>query len=90
MVDAADRQSSIERLVDMDGGDEAMRASSRAFYATFSDDDLRATVSRRERVERDIARRGSRLAAVWSDTGGEILVTAEHEAAERKARDNVA
>lgn len=89
MVDAADRQSWIERLAELDGGDEAKRVRSRAFYSTLSDQSLRGALASAEAAAREIAARG-RLAAVWSDTGGEILVTAEEEAAERKARDDAA
>lgn len=89
MVDAADRQSLIERLVELDGGDAARRARRRDRYSSYSDASLRRAVDNAEAAARDIAARG-RLAAVWSDTGGEILVTAEEEAAERKAQDSAA
>lgn len=68
MVDVADRQSLLDRLVALNGG----KASIRRAYASFSEADLAIAVADAEAVERDVARHG-RLGAVWQDSGGEIV-----------------
>lgn len=67
MADVVDRQSLIERLVALHGRKE----SARAFYSGFTDAALVSAVEGEEAAAREIERRGSRLAAVWSETGGE-------------------
>lgn len=84
-MNSPEREALIERLVEIDGGDEGRRARSRAFYSKFSDAELPSLLESAEQALRDIARYGSRLHAIWADTRGLILTTAEQEAAERAA-----
>lgn len=61
------RQNLIDRLVALNGG----KASLRAIYEAFSDDDLQQAVDLAEAATRDIQARG-RLASVWSDDAPEV------------------
>lgn len=65
MADVADRQSLIEQLVALHGG----KASARRRYERFDDAALVKALADVEATARDIAQRGSRLAAVWAEDG---------------------
>lgn len=66
MVDAAERQSLIDRIVDLNGGGEALRA----LYSVFPDADLVAAVTEAEAMAR--CGRGT-LHAKWRGVGDRIL-----------------
>lgn len=68
-MQAAERQKLLDRLVDLNRGSRLVADA----YAKASDDELRAVVGRLEETAARVRDKG-RLADMWSDDAGSVIV----------------